>query len=598
VNRPFASPASAFWGLEGIATTTVHLSAISRPAPAEPPGPHATRRSDPVHTPVDLDAIRDAVAGAVAAGDTASAIAAIHPAGRVLASEHGAAFRDLIAGLPVEVWHDDPQIAAQLGGSYRSSGSPRGKSALGYFTAAEGALALTPEAPRHCLASVLLGHGAALRALGQLDDARAKVLAARDIISEQLTDVPFLRIELGARFSLENGMLDLELGLIDSARGHLEYAQGLARTHLTRAENVELLGGLALLDALAGELDRSVLQIGFAKELAEGSDLMASGFGAPALIAEVMILDERSELDAAVAAEVGMLDAAARTEWEPFASAVSAQLLALQGRHIESIDQVERALQGYSAWERTGFGADFAQLLRAALLLGLDQAEESWSILKTLEHGEHHTLCPARITAQLRMNHGDLVGAEEAIHDCEALGGLHCARTVVDIQLIRASIELSRGNKGASAVSADRAFVTMARTGSRAGLQRIPESTLAALARRATEHPQSAEVTAMLDGIIEKTAGQEGRIEPLSARERLVLAQVQRGLTVAAIAAELYISPNTVKTHLRRLYRKLDVSTRDEAIRAARSLGLDREITRDSPVPAAQTPRSEDPPVL
>ena len=73
------------------------------------------------------------------------------------------------------------------------------------------------------------------------------------------------------------------------------------------------------------------------------------------------------------------------------------------------------------------------------------------------------------------------------------------------------------------------------------------------------------------------------QVQTLSARERLVLAQVQRGLTVAAIAAELYISPNTVKTHLRRLYSKLGVSTRDEAIRAARALGLDQEITRDSP---------------
>ncbi|MDP9025965.1 MAG: LuxR C-terminal-related transcriptional regulator [Actinomycetota bacterium] len=543
-------------------------------------------------TPVDLDTFRAALADAVAAGDIASAVATIHPAGRVLASEHGEAFRELIAGLPVEIWHNDPQIAAQLGSSFRANGSPRGKSALGYFRAAEDALALTPEAPAHCLASVLLGHGAALRTLGELDNARTTVLAARDIISEQLADVPFIRIELGARFSLENGMLDLEEGLFDSARGHLEYAHGLARGHLTRAEHIELLGALALLDALSGELDRSVLQVGYAKELAEGSDLMGSGFGAPALLAEVMVANERYELDAAIALEPAMFEAACRTEWEPYAHAVSAQLLALQGQFIEAIDRVERSLQGYDGWERTGYGADFARLLRAALLLALDQAESSWNVLQTLEPGEHHTLCPARMIAQLRMIHGDLLGADEAIRDCEDLGGLHCARTVVDIQLIRASIELARGNKQASDNSADRAFVTMARTGSRAGLQRIPSSTLALLARNGVEHPQSPAVTAMLTVIVERTAGQESRIEPLSARERLVLAQVQRGLTVAAIAAELYISPNTVKTHLRRLYRKLDVSTRDEAIRAARSLGLDREITRDSPAPTSDSEES------
>ena len=68
-----------------------------------------------------------------------------------------------------------------------------------------------------------------------------------------------------------------------------------------------------------------------------------------------------------------------------------------------------------------------------------------------------------------------------------------------------------------------------------------------------------------------------------------MLVYVERRLTVAQIAAELFISPNTVKTHMRRLYRKLGVTTRDEAIRKARSLGLHIdprvEITRDSPGP-------------
>jgi LuxR family maltose regulon positive regulatory protein len=41
-------------------------------------------------------------------------------------------------------------------------------------------------------------------------------------------------------------------------------------------------------------------------------------------------------------------------------------------------------------------------------------------------------------------------------------------------------------------------------------------------------------------------------------------------------AAQLYLSPNTVKTHTRNLYAKLGVEKRSQALRRARELGLIR----------------------
>jgi LuxR family maltose regulon positive regulatory protein len=43
---------------------------------------------------------------------------------------------------------------------------------------------------------------------------------------------------------------------------------------------------------------------------------------------------------------------------------------------------------------------------------------------------------------------------------------------------------------------------------------------------------------------------------------------------VPEIAAELFVSANTVRTHLRHIYAKLDTHTRSEAVDRARDLGL------------------------
>lgn len=60
----------------------------------------------------------------------------------------------------------------------------------------------------------------------------------------------------------------------------------------------------------------------------------------------------------------------------------------------------------------------------------------------------------------------------------------------------------------------------------------------------------------------------------LSNRELEVLQAMATGLSNNEIAAQLYISLNTVKTHSARLFEKLDVKRRTQAIDKARQLGL------------------------
>ncbi|MFC7546114.1 LuxR C-terminal-related transcriptional regulator [Plantactinospora sp. GCM10030261] len=62
--------------------------------------------------------------------------------------------------------------------------------------------------------------------------------------------------------------------------------------------------------------------------------------------------------------------------------------------------------------------------------------------------------------------------------------------------------------------------------------------------------------------------------EPLTERELTVLRYLQSILSNVEIASEMSLSVNTVKTHVRNIYRKLDASRRREAVRRARELRL------------------------
>ncbi|MFT8417250.1 MAG: response regulator transcription factor [Acetobacter sp.] len=59
----------------------------------------------------------------------------------------------------------------------------------------------------------------------------------------------------------------------------------------------------------------------------------------------------------------------------------------------------------------------------------------------------------------------------------------------------------------------------------------------------------------------------------LSERERQVLQKVSQGFNAPEIASQLAVSTHTVRTHVRRIYHKLAVSTRIEAVTMAQRLG-------------------------
>ncbi len=98
-------------------------------------------------------------------------------------------------------------------------------------------------------------------------------------------------------------------------------------------------------------------------------------------------------------------------------------------------------------------------------------------------------------------------------------------------------------------------------------LARCPEP--GTLARRLVEQSE-----ASLRLVVDVSGGRSVVIDELTAREQSVLGLFPTGLSSREIGDELGISRDTVKTHTRRIYQKLGVSSRRSAVARGRELGL------------------------
>ncbi len=94
--------------------------------------------------------------------------------------------------------------------------------------------------------------------------------------------------------------------------------------------------------------------------------------------------------------------------------------------------------------------------------------------------------------------------------------------------------------------------------------------TAVVLRRSMTGSPWRRELAERLD---EMRLVTDSAAVPVTRRELAVLEQLISPLTHAQIAAEMFVSENTLKSHCRNLYRKLGVNSRADAIRAARARG-------------------------
>jgi DNA-binding NarL/FixJ family response regulator len=103
-----------------------------------------------------------------------------------------------------------------------------------------------------------------------------------------------------------------------------------------------------------------------------------------------------------------------------------------------------------------------------------------------------------------------------------------------------------------------------------------------ALADQARELVKQSTDPGVLSSVLEQTEEalgwrpqRPGRLAaPLTERELTVLRLLPTRLSTREISRQLAVSPNTVRSHVQAIYRKLQVNSRAEAVTTARQLGL------------------------
>ncbi len=204
----------------------------------------------------------------------------------------------------------------------------------------------------------------------------------------------------------------------------------------------------------------------------------------------------------------------------------------------------------------------YRRVAMAQLLASAGQDGRAAAVVAPLAEEELEPVVGAMLAALLR-NIGLTGSARRAVGRAKVTGG--GARADAIIAVTEALLAADRGDHGAALSCLERALDSAAGEGVVLPLL-CPDETLDTLLRHGVRGRE-----AVVSELLERRA--DVRRSPLTDREADVLEALRTTLSTAEIAVELGVSVNTLKTHLRSIYRKLGAGSRREALRRADRAG-------------------------
>jgi LuxR family maltose regulon positive regulatory protein len=367
-------------------------------------------------------------------------------------------------------------------------------------------------------------------------------------------------------------------GNVAEAREHLRSALSAANQARSPWLRLQALGYLAGAESTCGDVPEAQRRADQALELARERDwLRTPAAGAAATVAALVATLQCRFDDAA-----DLVAIAERAEFRehdlPIRAAVALPKLAVlasEGRHADALDVARAGLDELGRWPVDTTVRTALQAWEGRLLLAVGDRAEAERVLERATGPEALLVLSTR--ARLKVDDGEFDEARSLLAPALGLEGPMFRSIVLDLWLVDALALDGLSDASGAAESLERALDLAAPGELLRPIVSHGDRILPLLERhRRTETHHRALVERAISLIETGTdrISVGAPVEFLSERERQVLGYLPTTMSNGEIASALYVSVNTVKTHVRSIYRKLGVESRREAVTRARELGL------------------------
>ncbi|MFJ4159951.1 LuxR C-terminal-related transcriptional regulator [Microbacterium testaceum] len=264
--------------------------------------------------------------------------------------------------------------------------------------------------------------------------------------------------------------------------------------------------------------------------------------------------------------------------WQYTARTAEAMAALISSDYGKGLALLTTLVGGADALNSHAMVRGFALGVYADTLLARGEVRRALALLQDVPSPSEHALCYGMQRAAAYLALGRDRSVLEATDACIAMGSEHCVRTLAPVLVRRAIASLRLGNNAAALTSFEEAFALCESLGeSFTPFIALPTDALHDLLTMLTDqHPSTMSAVARLREGLASVPTREvvESLPSLSPREERLALLLRGALSLPQLAEELNVSVNTVKSQLRSIYTKLDVSGREAAVAVLESQGF------------------------